>query len=72
MTDFEKILAEKDKIIAKKDKEISELKERIHKLENQLDGIIKILKGKKKKLSLNFFPKNMANSSVLKALNLVR
>lgn len=56
MNDQERIIAEQIAIIAKKDKEIAELKEKINKLQNQLDGIVKLIKGKKNESLSKLFP----------------
>ena len=58
--------------IKRKDKEIAELKEKINKLQNQLDGIVKLIKGKKTKVFLNFFPKNRAISYASMVLSLMQ
>ena len=49
-------MTEQERIIAEKDKEIAELKEKVTKLQNQLDGIAKLLNGKKKETLSKLFP----------------
>lgn len=72
MTELKRIITEKDELLAKKDKEIAELKEKNTKLQNQLDGIAKLLNGKKKKQFLSCSPKNKVNRYALKALSLMQ